>query len=85
MARTSYRESEAEDAGIKAAHAYAEKERKSRLSWQEMIVEGLQHEEARLARELEKMRTVASRIPDQEFVLTAHRAKLAKFKEAHGL
>jgi hypothetical protein len=81
----SYRESDNEEANIKAHYAALEEKRKARLSVEELVMEGLVAEEYRLLRELEKLREVASRISRTENQIIYHREKMARYKEAHGL
>ena len=83
--RVSYNEADAEAAGIKAYFATKEKARKANLTWQEMVMEGMRAEEFRLKMELEKLQTIAAKIPRTENQIAYHRDKMARFKEAHGL
>lgn len=81
----SYREADAEEEGIKGHYAALERARRERLSWQELVLEGLVAEGLRLNAELEKLRTIAARIPSTENHILYHSEKIAKWKAEHGL
>jgi hypothetical protein len=81
----SYRESDAEEAGIKAHYAAVERKRQESLTWEQKVFEGMQAEEFRLNAELKKLQDIAAKIPRTENQILYHRDKMAKFKEANGL
>jgi hypothetical protein len=81
----SYRESDSEEANIKASYAALEQARKAKLTYHELLWEGLVAEEYRLKGELERLQSIAARIPRTENQILYHREKMARFKEAHGL
>ena len=83
--RISYRESDAEEAGIKGHYEALEQARKAKLTFREMLWEGLVAEDYRLRRELERLQSIAARIPCTENQILYHKEKMARFKETYGL
>ena len=83
MAQISYRETDGEYAGIKAANIRAEAERMQSMTWEETVMEAHEKELHRLENELRKLHAVAAQIPAMEALIRSHREKSVRFKEQY--
>ena len=57
--------------------------RKSQRTWQEICLAGMEREQIRLAKELEKARRAAETIPQLEALIAMQKAKIEKFTQEH--
>ena len=57
--------------------------RQSQRTWQEICLDGMEREQIRLTKELEKARLAAATIPQLEALIEHQRAKIEKFTQEH--
>ena len=57
--------------------------RQSQRTWQEICLDGMEREQIRLAKELEKARRAAETIPQLEALIAMQKAKIEKFTQEH--
>ena len=57
--------------------------RQSQRTWQEICLDGMECEQIRLTKELEKARLAAATIPQLEAMIEHQRAKIERFTQEH--
>ena len=74
-----YGEAAAIEEQMQRDHAH----RQSQRTWQEICLDGMEREQIRLAKELEKARRAAETIPQLEALIALQKTKIAKFQQEH--